>query len=85
MITQRNIQDESFDSMTVNGIPALFTNFRIDRNVVPEGLYAYDIRESDDGRRFATIEPEVMVNHAGTILTREKLVMGENGYVDIYE
>ena len=79
MITQRNIQDESFDSMTVNGIPALFTNFRIDRNVVPEGLYAYDIRESDDGRRFATIEPEVMVNHAGTILTREKLVMGENG------
>ena len=79
MITQRNIQDESFDSMTVNGIPALFTNFRIDRNVVPEGLHAYDIRESDDGGRFATIEPEVMVNHAGTILTREKLVMGENG------
>ena len=32
MITQRNIQGESFDSMTVNGIPALFTNFRIDRN-----------------------------------------------------
>lgn len=85
MITQRNIQDESFDSMTVNGIPALFTNFRIDRNVVPEGLYAYDIRESDDGRRFATIEPEVMVNHAGTILTREKLVMGGNGYVRIEE
>ena len=55
MITQRNIQDESFDSMTVNGIPALFTNFRIDRNVVPEGLHAYDIRESDDGGRFATI------------------------------
>ena len=46
MITQRNIQDESFDSMTVNGMPALFTNFRIDRNAVPEG-HAYDIRESD--------------------------------------
>ena len=84
MITQRNIQDESFDSMTVNGMPALFTNFRIDRNAVPEG-HAYDIRESDDGGRFATIEPEVMVNHAGTILTREKLVMGENGYVQIEE
>lgn len=84
MITQRNIQDESFDSMTVNGMPALFTNFRIDRNAVPEG-HAYDIRESDDGGRFATIEPEVMVNHAGTILTREKLVMGENGYVRIEE
>ena len=41
--------------------------------------------ESDDGGRFATIEPEVMVNHAGTILIREKLVMGENGYVRIEE
>ncbi|WP_317174217.1 LPD28 domain-containing protein, partial [Bacteroides xylanisolvens] len=39
----------------------------------------------DDGGRFATIEPEVMVNHAETILTREKLVMGENGYVQIEE
>lgn len=83
MITQRNIQDESFNSMTVNGIPALFTNFRIDRNAVPEGLHAYDIRESDDSGRFTTIEPVVMVNHAGTILTREKPVMGENGYVQI--
>ena len=26
-----------------------------------------------------------MVNHAETILTREKLVMGENGYVQIEE
>ena len=71
MITQRNIQDESFDSMTVNGMPALFTNFRIDRNAVPEG-HAYDIRESDDGDRLATIEPTVMVNHGGTILTRKE-------------
>ena len=85
MITKENIGNETFESMTINDTPALFTDMRIDRNAVPEGLYAYDIRESDDGRRFATIEPEVMVNHAGTILTREKLVMGENGYVRIEE
>ena len=58
------------------GMPALFTNFRIDRNVVPEGLHAYDIRESDDGGRFATIEPEVMVNHAGTILISRNFTRG---------
>ena len=85
MITKENIGNETFESMTINDTPALFTDMRIDRNAVPEGLYAYDIRESDDGGRFATIEPEVMVNHAGTILTREKLVMGENGYVRIEE
>ena len=85
MITKENIGNETFESMTINDTPALFTDMRIDRNAVPEGLYAYDIRESDDGGRFATIEPEVMVNHAETILTREKLVMGENGYVRIEE
>ncbi|MCO7114027.1 hypothetical protein NIB75_19790 [Bacteroides uniformis] len=53
--------------MTINDTPALFTDMRIDRNAVPEGLYAYDIRESDDGDRLATIEPTVMVNHGGTI------------------
>ena len=85
MITKENIGNETFESMTINDTPALFTDMRIDRNAVPEGLYAYDIRESDDGGRFATIEPEVMVNRVGTILTREKLVMGENGYVRIEE
>ena len=62
MITKENIGNETFESMTINDTPALFTDMRIDRNAVPEGLYAYDIRESDDGDRLATIEPTVMVN-----------------------
>ena len=49
MITKENIGNETFESMTINDTPALFTDMRIDRNAVPEGLYAYDIRESDDG------------------------------------
>lgn len=73
MITKENIGNETFESMTINDTPALFTDMRIDRNAVPEGLYAYDIRESDDGDRLATIEPTVMVNHGGTILTRKGL------------
>ena len=73
MITKENIGNETFESMTINDTPALFTDMRIDRNAVPEGLYAYDIRESDDGDRLATIEPTVMVNHGGTILTGKSL------------
>ena len=74
MITKENIGNETFESMTINDTPALFTDMRIDRNAVPEGLYAYDIRESDDGDRLATIEPTVMVNHGGTILTRKEFI-----------
>lgn len=85
MITKENLAMEIFDSMTVNGIPALFTCLRVDREAVPPGLHAYDIRESDDGERFATIEPGVAVNHAGTIITREEINMGEKGYQEIME
>ena len=44
MITKENIGNETFESMTINDMPSLFTDMRIDRNAVPEGLYAYDIR-----------------------------------------
>ena len=44
-----------------------------------------DIRESDDGDRLATIEPTVMVNHGGTILTRKEFITEKDGYVQIDE
>ena len=85
MITKENIHTEAFDSMTVNGVPALFTCLRIDREAVPEGMHAYDIREADDGNSFAAVEPKVVVNHAGTILTRKEFMTGKKGYVKIEE
>lgn len=74
---------EEFETMTVNNIPVLFTDARIDRDAVPDGLFAYDIRESDDGDRPATVEPVVMVNHGGTILSREEFRMEAWGGVEI--
>lgn len=45
------------------------TNHRIDRTTVPEGFYAYDIRHDEDWGNPCTIEPNILVNHYGTILT----------------
>ena len=55
-----------------------FTNLRVDRKTVPNGWYAYDIRHGDSGS-FCTIEPYVIVNHAGTFLTRTKVHMTSTG------
>lgn len=44
-----------------------FTNGRVDRNTLPEGLYAYDIRGGDE-IDFCTLEPNVCVNHTGTFI-----------------
>lgn len=73
----------SYESFEVNGILAIFTENRIDRSTLPEGVYAYDIRESDDGERFATVESEVCVNFGGTILVLQEIPMPEIGNVKI--
>lgn len=43
-----NACDESFEYVELFGKPSLFTNARIDRDTVPEGWYAYDLRGSDN-------------------------------------
>ena len=45
---------EDFETKTVNDVPVLFTPLRIDRRLIPENVFAYDIRESDDGDMLAT-------------------------------
>ena len=86
MITKENIGNETFESMTINDTPALFTDMRIDRNAVPEGLYAYDIRESDDGDRLGDHRTDGDGKvHGGTILTRKEFITEKDGYVQIDE
>lgn len=41
---------EHYEEITVCGKPALFTNFRIKRDTVPDSLYVYDVRHDDDCR-----------------------------------
>ena len=70
MITKENIGNETFESMTINDTPALFTDMRIDRNAIPEGLYAGGIRESGGGARLATGGGTVVVGEGGDVRTR---------------
>lgn len=63
---------EKYELMEIDGRPILFTYLRLDRDTVPEGLFCYDVRDSDDlDGSFAQIAPFVRVNHWGTILCRE--------------
>lgn len=71
---------ENYELMEIDGRPVLFTNLRLDRDTVPEGLFCYDVRDSDnlDGS-FAEIAPFVRVNHWGTILCREPFQLDGTG------
>ena len=82
MRAENELFAEDFETKTVNDVPVLFTPLRIDRRLIPENVFAYDIRESDDGDMLQ-IEPAVRVNHAGTILSRKEFPMEDWGGAEI--
>lgn len=84
-LSKRGNRVEHYEEITVCGKPALFTNFRIKRDTVPDGLYAYDVRHDDDCRGIpCEIAPFIMINHWGTIILAEPLELPNDGrrYID---
>ena len=78
--------EETYSEIRVLGKPALFHDLRIDRSTVPRGLYLYEVRSDDDGRGDPVqIAKGIMVNHWGTILTREPIKLPADGYLDIMQ
>ena len=77
------LNEEELDVIEVLDHRALLCNGRIKPEQIPEGLRAYDLRHSDDGGRFCSIEPKVGVNHGGTVLMRDVLDFGKDGYIPL--
>ena len=67
-----NAQTEEYESFFILGQDALFTNARLDRTTIPEGLYAYDLRDACDGN-ISELKDFVLVNHWGTVLVKEPI------------
>ena len=73
-----NAMEETFTEVRVLGKPALFHDLRIDRSTVPKGLYLYEVRHDDEGWGDPVqIAKGIMVNHFGSIITRELVLCQE--------
>ena len=73
---------EKYQEVKVFDVPALFSNGRIASENIPDGLFRYDLRGSDDDPGMpVSIERRVLVNHAGTIITAQPLNLPESGYL----
>lgn len=60
--------------------PALFSNGRFFRDDLPEGVYCYDLRGSDDDPGSPIcVEERVVVNHAGSVILTAPLEFPEEG------
>ena len=75
-----NFYDEKFQEVTVKGITCRFSDMRIDRDTVPEGLYLYEVAGDDDiGDEPSRVKEAVLVNFIGTLITNTELPLGEDG------
>lgn len=75
-----------YQEIEVCGVNGLFSNGRIDRSKLPEGLYCYDLRGTDDDPgELHYLEEQVVVNHAGSVITAEPIDLTEAGRLDVYE
>ena len=75
-----------YQEVEIFDVPALFSNGRISLADLPEGLYRYDLRGSDDDHGMpVTVEQNVAVNHAGAIITAKPLNLGEEGRLYLTE
>ncbi len=71
---------QTFELAMLDAYPVLFTSARVDLKTVPEDLFCYDVRHDDYGQGIACeVKPHVMVNHWGTILSKEEIPMEEDG------
>lgn len=75
-----------YQEVEIFDVPALFSDGRIALDDLPEGLYRYDLRGSDDDPGMpVTVEQNVAVNHAGAIITAKPLDLGEDGCLYLTE
>jgi len=75
-----------YQEVEIFDVPALFSNGRISLADLPEGLYRYDLRGSDDDPgNPVTVEQNVAVNHAGAIITAKPLDLGDDGRLYLTE
>lgn len=71
-------QAEEYQQAEFYDVPALFSNGRVERESLPEGIFCYELRGADyDPGHPLTVEEHVTVNHAATILTAVPVTIPE--------
>lgn len=78
------VDDTDFETIELLGHSALFTNERLTREDIPQGMYCYHLRHGNDGQ-FCTVEPRVNANHGGSVITKEPIDFGKEGYISFTE
>lgn len=75
-----DVNKERFEEVEIKGRRGLFTDLRVDKSTVPEGVSCYELRHGDDDSYPATLELSVRTNYFGAVLMTDKIELGQEGY-----
>lgn len=79
-VRENNMLSDKFDLVVIFDKPVLFTSERLDRSLPIDGVNYYDVRHDDECRGdMAQLKDRVMVNHWGTVISKEKFEPREVG------
>lgn len=78
-----DVRKKKMVEVEVKGRMALFTEVRVDKDTIPDGMYCYDLRHGDDDGMPCTIEQNVTVNYFGAVIVSVPFDFGNEDYVPV--
>lgn len=73
---------EGYDLVEVDGRVCLFSYMRLDRNSVPEGIFCYEVEDSErEDCSFGKIKERVEHRRMGSILAGKSCQLGRMGSI----
>lgn len=78
-----DVKKEMLEEVELLGRTGYFTELRVDKETVPEGMHCYELRHGDDDGFPASVEESVRVNYFGAVLFTEALELGEEKALQI--
>ena len=76
--------NERFEEVEFQGKTVLFTDCRVQKDTIPEGLHRYEIRHTDDDwGEPCQLGYGIVVNHFGTLISNEAIQLDPSGHLDL--
>jgi len=72
-----DVRKEVLEEVDLLGRKGYFTELRVDKETVPEGMHCYELRYGDDDGFPVSVEESVRVNYFGAVILAEELELGE--------
>lgn len=78
-----DVREKKMAEVEIKGKMALFTELRINKNTILDGMYCYALRHGDDWGMPCTIEANVVVNYFGALIVSEPFDFHDKDYIPV--